>query len=114
LVKNGKSEDEIFVEINKDTLDIIRIEHKKFQKEDNDLIDSIKWKKGITDNMEHGGRTVFIVVHKKIAPEPKSFNEARGLITAGYQEYLEEKWIKELRAKYPVEIHEEVLSSLTN
>ncbi|MBC8486815.1 MAG: peptidylprolyl isomerase [Bacteroidetes bacterium] len=114
LIINGKSEDEILTEINKDTLDIVRIEHKKFQKEDNDLIDSIKWKKGIIDNMEHGGRTVFIVVHKKIAPEPKSFNEARGLITAGYQEYLEEKWIKELRAKYPVEIHKEVLSSLTN
>ncbi len=114
LILNGKSEDEILTEINKDTLDIVRIEHKKFQKEDNELIDSIKWKKGIIDNMKHDGRTVFIVVHKKIAPEPKSFNEARGIITAGYQEYLEEKWIKELRAKYPVEIHEEVLSSLTN
>jgi len=63
--------------------------------------------------MVKNGKTLFIVVHKKLSPEPKSFDEARGLITAGYQEYLEEEWIKELRAKYFVVVHEEVLSSLT-
>ncbi|MCD4665554.1 MAG: peptidyl-prolyl cis-trans isomerase, partial [Bacteroidales bacterium] len=114
LVNKGFGDDEILTEINKDSLDIVRIKRKKFQKKDNEFIDSIKWKKGISDNMEDGGREIFIVVHNKISPEPKTFNEARGLITAGYQEYLEEEWINKLRIKYPVEIHEEVLSSLTN
>ncbi|MEZ5197394.1 MAG: peptidylprolyl isomerase [Bacteroidales bacterium] len=114
LVKKGTDEDEIIKIINQDTLDIVRIEHKKFQKEDNNLIDSIKWKKGISENKSHQGKTVFVVVHEKLNPEPKSFNEARGLITAGYQEYLEAEWIKELKAKYPVVIHQEVLDSLLN
>ncbi len=49
----------------------------------------------------------------KFRAEPKSFDEARGLITAGYQEQLEKEWIAELKAKYPVVINEEVLSTLT-
>ena len=114
LVKSGMSDEDILSEINQDSLNIVNVKRKKFQKEDNDLIDSIKWKKGVTDNLDKNGKTVFVVVHDKLRAQPKSFNEARGLITAGYQEYLETEWIKELRAKYPVEIHEEVLSSLTD
>ena len=114
LVSKGLSEDEILAQINQDTLDILRIERKKFQKQDNDLIDSIKWKKGISGNKSYKGKTVFVVVHRKLAPEPKSFNEARGLITAGYQEYLEQEWIKELRKKYSYFIYEDVLSEIIN
>jgi len=63
--------------------------------------------------MKEKGKPVFVVVHGKVDPEPKSFNEARGLITAGYQDYLEKEWIKELKSKYPVVIHEDVLAALT-
>ncbi|NTW24046.1 MAG: hypothetical protein HGA37_05050, partial [Lentimicrobium sp.] len=44
--------------------------------------------------------------------EPKKLNEARGIITADYQNFLEKQWIKELRAKYPYEVNAEVLSSI--
>jgi peptidyl-prolyl cis-trans isomerase SurA len=114
LLEQGLSDDEVLKMINNDSLKVVKVERKKFEREDNDLIDSIKWKKGITENMNQGNKVVFVVVHEKIAPEPKSFSEARGLITAGYQEYLEEQWIKELRARYPYTINEEVLSSLVN
>lgn len=112
LAEAGNSDDEILAEINADSLDVVRIERKKFQKEENDLIDEIKWKKGITDNKKDKGRTIFVVVHGKVSPEPKTFDEARGLITAGYQEYLEEQWIEELRGKYSVEVHEDVLETI--
>jgi peptidyl-prolyl cis-trans isomerase SurA len=112
LAEAGKSDEEILTEINGDSLDVVRIEHKKFQKEENKIIDGIKWKKGVTENMKDKGRTLFVIVHEKVAPQPKTFDEARGLITAGYQEYLEKEWIKELRAKYPVEVHEEVLETI--
>jgi len=112
LVKEGVAEDDILSTINNDSVNVVTVERKKFQREDNDLIDSIKWKKGITDNLVKNNKTVFVFVHGKIASEPKTFNEARGLITAGYQEYLEDEWIKQLRAKYPVVVNEEVLSTL--
>jgi len=113
LANEGAS-DEVFVsEINKDSLNIVTIEHKKYSKEDNDLIDQVKWDNGTTEMKDKRDRDVFVIVHEKVGPEPKTFDEARGLITAGYQEYLEKQWIQKLREKYPVEIHEEVLSSLT-
>jgi len=112
LVSEGKSDDEVLNTINNDSLKVLKIERKKFQEKDNGLIDSIKWKKGISENKIEKGKTVFVVVHDKVDPQPKTFDEARGLITAGYQEYLEKEWIKELKAKYPVVVNEEVLSSL--
>jgi peptidyl-prolyl cis-trans isomerase SurA len=113
LAKKGTSDDDILKAINGDSLSVLKIDHKKFQKEENSLIDSIKWKKGITKVMKDKGKSVFVVVHGKVAPEPKTFNEARGLITAGYQDYLEKEWIKELKAKYPVVIHQDVLATIT-
>jgi len=113
LAKKGMSDDEILSAINKDSLNVLKIDHRKFQKGDNALIDSIKWKKGVSEILTEKGKPAFIVVHSKVEPEPKSFTEARGLITAGYQDYLEKEWIKDLKARYPVVIHQDVLDSIT-
>ncbi len=43
---------------------------------------------------------------------PRNFNEARGLATNDYQTYLEDKWVDELKKKYPVKINEVVFKSL--
>jgi len=112
LVSEGLSEDDILNEFGNDSLKVLTVIHKKFSEGDNDIIDKIKWKKGITDIMNQNGKTVFVVVHSKIAPEPKTFNEAKGLITAAYQDYLEKEWIQQLRGKYPVTINEEVLKTI--
>ncbi len=42
----------------------------------------------------------------------RSFDEAKGLVINDYQNILEEKWINELRKKYPVKINEAVFQSL--
>lgn len=47
-----------------------------------------------------------------IPAEPKKLNEARGMITADYQNFLEKEWIKELRAKYAVDLDSAVLKTL--
>jgi peptidyl-prolyl cis-trans isomerase SurA len=46
------------------------------------------------------------------ANEQRSFEEARGLVINDYQNLLEEKWILELKRKYPVKINEKVLETL--
>jgi peptidyl-prolyl cis-trans isomerase SurA len=112
LVEKGLSEDSLLNRFGNDSIKVLTVTHKKFSEGDNDIIDKIKWKKGISKNMNQNGKTVFVVVHSKLAPEPKSFNEAKGLITAAYQDYLEKEWIKQLREKYPVVINEEVLKSI--
>jgi peptidyl-prolyl cis-trans isomerase SurA len=43
---------------------------------------------------------------------PKTLNEAKGVITADYQGFLEARWLSELQAKYRVEIFKDVLYSI--
>lgn len=46
------------------------------------------------------------------AREPRGFSDARGFVINDYQGYLEEKWIAELKKKYPVKVNEAVFNSL--
>lgn len=51
----------------------------------------------------------------KLYPQPqsRSFTEARGLVINDYQNELEDRWIAELKKKYPVTINQQVLDSIT-
>ena len=42
----------------------------------------------------------------------KPMSEVRALVITRYQDFLEQEWVKELRAKYPVKIDETVFSSI--
>ncbi len=44
--------------------------------------------------------------------EPRNFADARGFVINDYQEYLENKWIAELKKKYPIKVNEVVFSAL--
>jgi peptidyl-prolyl cis-trans isomerase SurA len=55
---------------------------------------------------------VFVKIKEILPPEQKTFEQARGLVTADYQDYLEKEWIKQLKEKYPVTINEKVLNKL--
>ncbi len=55
-----------------------------------------------------------ITIIKVVSPKNKTLQEAKGIITADYQNYLEKEWIKELRNKYKITIHKDILKSLAN
>lgn len=42
----------------------------------------------------------------------KPMNEIRALVITRYQDFLEQEWVKELRAKYPIKVDENVFSSI--
>lgn len=48
----------------------------------------------------------------KREPGVKALSEARGVITADYQNYLEKEWINALHTKYEIKIHDDVLKKL--
>ncbi len=59
------------------------------------------------------GTAGFIMILKIYpANEQRTFEEARGLVINDYQNVIEEKWIEELRKKYPVKTDERVFKSL--
>lgn len=48
------------------------------------------------------------------SPEPKNLSEVRGLVVADYQNYLEEKWIADLKNKYNVVINQDLLHKIAD
>ena len=45
---------------------------------------------------------------------PETYQEVRGLLVGDYQNYLEERWIAQLRSTAKVEINQEVLKTVNN
>ena len=64
------------------------------------------------DKVNADGSVTFVEITKVLEPTPKTLQEARGLITADYQTYLEQNWIKELQSKYPVEVKRDIFESI--
>ena len=63
-------------------------------------------------NNTDGSASFFKILRLHTAGEQRSFEEARGLVMNDYQAMLEEKWIEELKKKYPVKVDETVFQSL--
>lgn len=78
------------------------------------MIDEMNWKKGTVQQTQQDSVIQLIAINDILPPEPKSFNEVRGMIIADYQDYLEKQWVAELRAKYAVIINREVLEQIHN
>ena len=110
--KKGLTDNDIKTEINKTSDKNLLIERGKFSKGDNKIIDGIEWKPGITPISKIDGKFVIINLIKNLPPEPKTLSEAKGLITADYQNFLEKEWIKELRAKYTFSVNKDVLNTI--
>lgn len=111
-LNQGLSDNELLEMINTDSTAILSVDRRKFEKGDNEMIDSMKWEKGQTSEKVEDTRVTIMKINEAVSPEPKKLNEARGLVTANYQDYLEKEWIKELRAKYKFDVKEDVLSTI--
>ncbi len=65
----------------------------------------------VTNNGD--GTTVFAQIIKLYpADQQRNFEDARGLVINDYQTFLEQKWIEQLKRKYPVKVNEKVFQSL--
>ena len=80
-----------------------------FEKGDDPLADYLVWNS--PQPADFNGNLHFIHGNK-IAPQTKTLQEARGLYMADYQDYLEEKWIKELRKEYRVRVNKGLLKTI--
>ena len=52
------------------------------------------------------------IIREYATSSPRTYDEARGLVINDYQNELENKWIEELKKKYPVTINETIFKSL--
>ena len=111
--KKNWSEEEVLNKVNENSALNVSVENGVFLKGENPVIDKAEWKENTKQIIKTDDGQIYVVkINKVIPPTYKTIEEARGLITSDYQNYLEEEWVKELKAKYPVKIHEEVLKSI--
>jgi peptidyl-prolyl cis-trans isomerase SurA len=80
------------------------------------LPDSIKATAGLVTkpqvNSTDNSASFIKILQLYPAGQQRSFEEARGLVINEYQNHLEEKWIEQLKKKYPVKVNDVVFKSL--
>ncbi|MCB9170752.1 MAG: peptidylprolyl isomerase [Flavobacteriales bacterium] len=111
LYKKGKRGNDIATETNKQDPLAVNVESGTWTSEEKPFLKGVT-KPGLGDNIEKDGKVLIVDMHQVLPPSPKSFEEARGAVTAAYQDQLEKDWIAELRAKYPVRVNKDVLYSI--
>ena len=111
LLKLGKERDSIAIVVNTDSPLNVNVKSMKEEISSLEYVES-KLKVGSNGPFEFNGQLVLIHVKEIIAPGNKEFKEAKGIITAAYQDHLEKKWIKELKSRFAVEINKDVLYTI--
>ncbi|MBO7193195.1 MAG: peptidylprolyl isomerase [Bacteroidaceae bacterium] len=115
-ILNGQSHDNykaaIEANLPKDSARTVRVEIGVFAIGDNAFVDKMVFGQGDGGKLRRG----FVVVDTigKVIEKPETYKDVKGLVTADYQKYLEEKWLKSLRKKYKVKIDKDVLKTVNN
>ena len=107
--KKGYTNENIMKMVNTDSQLALTIEEGKFEKGQNEIVDQAEWIKGTTTKIPSEKNVNMVVMNAILKPEPKKLNEVKGLITSDYQNFLEKEWVTELKNKYKVTIHKDVV-----
>lgn len=110
--KKQLSIEDILNNINKKTICLTKKDVKLFSKGDSPAVDKLAFNADKSQNTKYNidsEKKLIFYLNKILPPQPKQLNEAKGIITADYQSYLEKEWIQELRNKYKVVINYDVL-----
>ena len=111
-LKKGKSKESILEE-NESLVNIDsgRFELPQIPVENQEIISAHKITQPVVNDQD--GSVIFaqiLTLHP--ANEPRSFEEARGMVISDYQQLLEEKWLEKLHQLYPVKINKKTFNKL--
>ena len=113
-LEQGVPYDSLRSMMNRDAISNVIVRNGYFQHGDNAFVDQTEWKAGVRNEIPStvDKSTVIVNIIELRGPEQKTLGEARGLATSDYQTELEEKWVENLRKKYPLVIDEKVLNQV--
>jgi peptidyl-prolyl cis-trans isomerase SurA len=103
LIKKFNKKNDTLLEINEGT----------WYKGDDSVIDNIKWING-SHSFNKNGFPSIILIKNIIEPVPLKFQQIKGEMMNGYQEFLESEWTRQLKEKYNVKIDNLVLNEVKN
>tara|TARA_B100000575_G_scaffold288199_1_gene287830 strand:- start:54 stop:2171 length:2118 start_codon:yes stop_codon:yes gene_type:complete len=116
-LRRNITESEIINEINFNSELNLNVSNMTYSRGDDARIDSLVFKPGIQNLNEkqifESGLSL-IYIDSILPSRFKKLNEIKGLIISDYQNKLEKDWIKKLEKKYPVNINNDLLSSIIN
>jgi peptidyl-prolyl cis-trans isomerase SurA len=110
-VANNDDADEVLAQFNTDERVLITFEEKTIERQPEE---EGTWRVGDISGIEvnRDGVAQFYKILEVLPPRTKTLQEARGYIIADYQDYLENRWVEELREEYDVEVNQKVFKSL--
>jgi len=112
MLKKGKNHDEIREKLSSSSALDVKVESGLKERADVPVLEKVKWEKGISDVVNDNEQLKVVHIKEIRSAEPKDFDEARGIITAAYQNALEEAWVKELREEHEINLNKEVLYTI--
>ena len=116
LIRQDISFDSIRATVKSEALKGVTVKYPYFQAGDNVDIDETEWVAGtvrvVPSTVDKTTKIIKIVEVRE--PEPKTYKEARGIITSAYQTKLEEDWLNALKLKYPKTVDEKLLEKVRN
>lgn len=112
LLKEGKTPDEIKERLNQNNQVRVIFTTGLLEENDKALPKGYKFELGQSKINKQHNSYILVQVSKIIPQEPKSFEEAKGLILSDYQLHKEEKWLDSLKKKYHISINQSVLSQV--
>lgn len=114
IISTVDNDGDIAKEFESNDIKSVKIIPDTYELGDNKYVDQINWAVGISSpvNSDVEDLTVIIKIKEVLPPETKELRDARGLVTADYQNYLETQWLDELKTEYTIEINDDVLEKI--
>ena len=112
LLKKGKGDDVILEKINVESKLNVRVEAGVYEAKNRPELNGLSFKKGVSKVLNQNGNFIVLKVNHVLPVEPKSLKEVKGMVTAKYQDYLMEVWLKKLSDKFEIVYNEEVFKQL--
>ncbi len=97
--------------LNQDSVVYVKVQRGLWEQGKNGAVDKFGLKIKTAEFTPSEEFPIVECVGKKLKA-PEAWTDEKGKVTTDYQDFLEAEWIKALRAKYPVELNEEVWESI--
>lgn len=98
-----------------DSTQVLSYQSRDYEKGRNETLNKMDWTPGSMSAVSVDKRDLsynWMKIEEILPPELKPLKDARGYVVADYQDYLEKKWLENLRSEFKVKVNDVAFSSL--
>ncbi len=111
LLQKSDMDELLLKKFNKKNDTLLTVKEGTWFKGDDPEIDKLEWIAG-AHSFSRDGFPSIILIKTVLEPVPLKFDEVKGEVMTGYQEFLENEWDRQLNKKYSVKIDDLVLNEV--